>query len=533
VDRVRRLEYDAAQTVAIWLGARLMVDLRWARWLELPDQGLPAEERRLLRRHARLVWEAALAIYTAGLVLGVVIDPPRDAVLRWALARLLTFLLLVVTVAVLSRLVFEQRIARLRQLTAGDAETELFVKSVTHDLRGPLTTIKAYAQMLQRQPALSKAASGAKGLQRIEGAVSRAAAMLDELSDAPHVRAGRPLELRYEDFDLLALVREVVGEYEQITSDHALRLETRLSLLAGEWDRARMARVLGNLLSNAIKYSPAGGRIVVTVALDDQPDDPLAVVSVCDEGVGIPDADIRHIFEPFYRGSHASGPIEGTGIGLASARWIVEQHGGTISVESQPEVGSTFTVRVPVLAEPKPASTQIEPEEPEQDMETVAPLPTGRLPRPALIGLVVTALLLVLGSGGLFLRLQTESATRGQIEEVLAHAQARPLQAADPTRGGGGQAYLDPRSDQVLVVASDLPPLSTDRAYQVWFVRPDGQRDSAGMLAVNARGDGTLLAHAPGGLAAYTALGITEEPASGSPQPTGPKVVGAALTGSS
>jgi two-component sensor histidine kinase len=357
--------------------------------------------------------------------------------------------------------------------------------------------------------------------------------MLDELSDAPHVRAGRPLELRYEDFDLLALVREVVGEYEQITSDHALRLETRLSLLAGEWDRARMARVLGNLLSNAIKYSPAGGRIVVTVALDDQPDDPLAVVSVCDEGVGIPDADIRHIFEPFYRGSHASGPIEGTGIGLASARWIVEQHGGTISVESQPEVGSTFTVRVPVLAEPKPASTQIEPEEPEQDMETVAPLPTGRLPRPALIGLVVTALLLVLGSGGLFLRLQTESATRGQIEEVLAHAQARPLQAADPTRGGGGQAYLDPRSDQVLVVASDLPPLSTDRAYQVWFVRPDGQRDSAGMLAVNARGDGTLLAHAPGGLAAYTALGITEEPASGSPQPTGPKVVGAALTGSS
>jgi signal transduction histidine kinase len=479
------------------------------------------------------VWEAALAIYAAGSVLGLVIDPPRDAIFRWAVARLVTFLLLVVTVAVLSRLIFAQRIARLRELTAGDAETELFVKSVTHDLRGPLTTIKAYAQMLQRQAASSKAASGAKGLQRIEGAVSRAAAMLDELSDAPQVRAGRPLELRYEDFDLLALVREVVGEYEQITSDHALRLKTRLSALPGEWDRARMARVLGNLLSNAIKYSPAGGRIVVTVALDDQTEDPLAVVSVCDEGVGIPDADIRHIFEPFYRGSHASGPIEGSGIGLASARWIVEQHGGTIRVESQPEVGSTFIVRVPVFAEPRPASTPVESPQPEQQPETMPPLGTARLPRPGLIALAAAGLVLVLGSGGLFVRLQAESATRRQIEELLAHAQARPLEAADPNRGGGGQAYLDPGRDQVLVVASNLPPLPTDRAYQLWFVRQDGHRDSGGLMTVNAQGDGTLLAHAPAGLAAYTAIGITEEPASGSQQPTGPKVVGAAVTGSS
>jgi hypothetical protein len=389
--------------------------------------------------------------------------------------------------------------------------------------------------MLQRQPEARQAALGTKGLQRIEGAVSRAAAMLDELSDVPQVRAGRPLDLRYEDFDLLALVREVLAEYEQVTADHVLRLETGLSALPGEWDRARMARVLGNLLSNAIKYSPAGGRIVVTVALDEQADEPSAVVSVCDEGVGISQADIRHVFEAFYRGSHASGPIEGTGIGLASARWIVEQHGGTISVESQPEVGSTFTVRVPVFAEPRPASTQVESPAPERDLEPTAAAPAqpASLPGPALIVLVAAALVLVLGSGGLLVRLQAESATRRQIEELLARAQARPLEAADPGRGGSGRAYLDPGSDQVLVVASDLPPLPSDRAYQLWFVRPDGQRDSGGMLAVNADGDGTMLAHAPAGLAAYTAIGITEEPASGSQQPTGPRVIGAALAGSS
>jgi signal transduction histidine kinase len=525
--------------VAIWLeaGVRgrawLIVGARVARWLEVGDEGLPVEEQRLLRRHQHLVWETALALYAAGLVLGFVIDPPRDALLRWGVARLVTLLLLVLTVAVVSRLVFAQRIARLRELTAGDAETELFVKSVTHDLRSPLTTIKAYAQMLQRQPATSQAALGVKGLQRIEGAVSRAAAMLDELSDVPQVRAGRPLELRYERLDLLALVREVLGEYEQITADHALRLETRLASLPGEWDRARMARVLGNLLSNAVKYSPAGGSIVVTVAVAEKAGEQCAVVSVCDEGVGISDADIGHVFEPFYRGSHASGPIEGSGIGLASARWIVEQHGGSMSVESKPDVGSTFTVRVPVLPEPHPGSPPVDSAVPEPTAQPPVPVRPARLARPALFGLAAAALVLVLGSGGLFVRLQAESSSRRQIEELLAHAVAQPLQAADSARGGGGRVYLDPARDQVLVVASDLPPLPSDRAYQLWFVRPDGQRDSGGLLMMDARGDGTLLAHAPAGLAAYNAIGITEEPASGSEQPTGLKVVGATLAGSS
>ena len=493
-----------------------------ARWLKLGDEGLPVEEQRLLRRHARMVWETALAVYVAGVGLGVLIDPPREAIIRWLLARLVSFLLMVLLVGLLSRLVFAQRIARLRELTAGNAETELFVKSVTHDLRSPLTTIKAYAQMLQRLPAATQPALGAKSLQRIEGAVSRAAAMLDELSDVPKVRAGRPLELRYEALDLLVLVKEVLGEYEQITADHALRLETPLSGLSGEWDRARMARVLGNLLSNAVKYSPAGGRIVVRV----EQDAAWAVVSVCDEGVGISDADIRHVFEPFYRGSHASGPIEGSGIGLASARWIVEQHGGTISVESTPEVGSTFTVRVPVVPEPRPAVPQRDP----QHENLANPERTPRLPRPAVLGVLAAALVLLLGAGGVLVRIQTESTSQRQVEALLAHADALPLQAADSTRGGGGRAYVDPAGNQVLVVASDLPPVPSGRAYQLWFVRPDGQRDTGGMLNVNAQGDGTLLAHAPAGLAAYTAIGITEEPATGSPQPSGPKIVSAPLT---
>jgi anti-sigma-K factor RskA len=138
------------------------------------------------------------------------------------------------------------------------------------------------------------------------------------------------------------------------------------------------------------------------------------------------------------------------------------------------------------------------------------------------------AVVLTLGSGGLFVRLQTEAATRRQIEEVLAHAEARPLQPAD-SASGGGRAYLDPAHDQVLVVVSQLPVLPANRTYQLWFVRPDGQRDDGGTLRVDAQGDGTILARAPAGLGAYTALGITEEPTPGSPQPSGPRIVGASL----
>jgi signal transduction histidine kinase len=522
-----------------------VVMVSWvARSLEVVDDGLPLEERLLLRHHTRLVWATALGVYAAGTLLALLIDPPTDGLWRWVLPRLITLVVLVLSVAVVRRIVFSQRIARLREDKQAlrvradqDRETDLFVKSVTHDLRSPLTTIKAYAQMLQRQ-SIQQPGLGAKGLQRIEVAASRAASMLDELSDVPQLQAGRALELRYEPVDLLALVREVLGEYEQITAQHALRLETSLSTLVGEWDRPRIARVLGNLLSNAVKYSPSGGRIVVRVQRTEQSDGPWATVSVCDEGVGISEADIRHVFEPFFRGTHAAGPIEGSGIGLASARGIVEQHGGTISAESQPEVGSTFTVRLPL--QPR-AVEGVVTYDAARSVELAAPAPVAHsapsssprawsLPGPAALVLLGATLLLVLGSGGLFVRLQAEAATRRQVEDLLAHAQARPLEAAAGLGSAGGRAYVDAASDQVLLVVSQMPTLPTDRAYQLWFVRPDGQRDSGGMVRVDAQGEGTILARAPAGLPAYSAIGVTEEPASGSLQPSGPRVVGAALS---
>jgi signal transduction histidine kinase len=142
--------------------------------------------------------------------------------------------------------------------------------------------------------------------------------------------------------DLVALARRAVAEQQQTTERHTLHLEAPSTALVGDWDGRRLERVLSNLLDNAVKYSPDGGQVVVSV----QREGDWAVVVVRDRGVGIPEDDLPHVFERFRRGANVTGRIGGTGIGLAGVRAIVDGHGGTVHVDSQEGVGSTFTVRL-------------------------------------------------------------------------------------------------------------------------------------------------------------------------------------------
>lgn len=114
-----------------------------------------------------------------------------------------------------------------------------------------------------------------------------------------------------------------------------------------------VARVLDNLISNAIKYSPRGGDI--TLALERiEVDRHEWAVAVHDQGLGIPESDLPRVFERFHRGTNVADAVIGSGIGLTSAKQIVEQHGGSIAVETVKRGGSTFTVRLPLVP---PAST--------------------------------------------------------------------------------------------------------------------------------------------------------------------------------
>jgi signal transduction histidine kinase len=114
------------------------------------------------------------------------------------------------------------------------------------------------------------------------------------------------------------------------------------------WDQARLERVVGNLISNAVKYSPDGGEVILSLGREDSASGASAVLSVRDEGIGIPPEDLSRVFDRFYRGTNVVGHIAGTGIGLAGARQLVEQHGGSMAVESTPGAGSTFVVRLPL-----------------------------------------------------------------------------------------------------------------------------------------------------------------------------------------
>ena len=129
--------------------------------------------------------------------------------------------------------------------------------------------------------------------------------------------------------------------------------------MTGRWDAVRLERVLSNLLSNAIKYSPDGGAITVAVMRerDEANSQSWACVSVQDEGIGIPAADLPTLFERFRRGSNVPRNIPGTGIGLASAKHIIEQHDGTLAVESQTGKGTRVSVRLPVVAEAAEVTT--------------------------------------------------------------------------------------------------------------------------------------------------------------------------------
>jgi PAS domain S-box-containing protein len=225
-----------------------------------------------------------------------------------------------------------------------------FLASVTHDLKTPLTAISLQAQLLRHQTVRDPARPcDLAVMDRIERQATRMRRLVDQLLDSARVQAGQPLPVLFADVNLADVVERHTVEYQATTQRHEIVvLVHERDRLVGRWDADRLEQLLGNLLSNAVKYSPDGGAITFSVAREADAAGDWAVLAVQDQGLGIPAADLPHVFERFHRGSNVAAHIPGMGIGLAGARAIVEQHGGTIRVESQEGVGSRFTVRLPL-----------------------------------------------------------------------------------------------------------------------------------------------------------------------------------------
>jgi signal transduction histidine kinase len=233
---------------------------------------------------------------------------------------------------------------------------------VFHDLYTPITVILATAQLLQQAPAESEGDPGRANrlkemLRIIEVSAKRLERTTQDLLEDSRLQAGRPVILRRDPVDLVALARQVVDEHRSVTTRHAIQFAAESAQIAGNWDASRIERTLSNLLANAIKYSPGGGQIDVTVSrFEDTEGFGWASVSVSDSGVGIAEADLPFIFNRYWRSSNVEGRFPGTGIGLATSQRIVELHGGEISVSSTPGKGTTFTVTLPLDPAPLPST---------------------------------------------------------------------------------------------------------------------------------------------------------------------------------
>ncbi len=228
---------------------------------------------------------------------------------------------------------------------------DVFLSSVVHELQTPLAAAKAQAQLALHQLGEQQAEAGAaRALRVISRQIDRLARLVGDLLDMNRLESGR-FELNPSEFDLVGLIEEARGRMQPAGDQHPIRVRApdQLHVFA---DRDRIDQVLVNLLSNAIRYSPEGGEIEVAVESNGD----AVHIAVTDHGLGVPREHQQTIFERFGR---AHGPsFGGLGLGLAISRGIVEQHGGSIEVESsgRPGEGSTFHVRIP-RAPPRPADS--------------------------------------------------------------------------------------------------------------------------------------------------------------------------------
>jgi signal transduction histidine kinase len=221
-----------------------------------------------------------------------------------------------------------------------------------HDLRSPIAVVEIYASFL-RESAAGCLNEKQLGMLQVISRQSRfMLQLLNDLLDVSTIQSGN-LRMSLAPGDWVAFVRENVdinrsiGEAKRIGLD----LEAPEGPLELSFDRGKMEQVLNNLVGNAFKYSFGGTRVTVRVV----PHDGEVATSVADQGQGIPDSELPHIFTEFHKaGVSPTGGERSTGLGLAIARRIVEGHGGRIAVESQVGRGSVFTFTLPAPSAPPP-----------------------------------------------------------------------------------------------------------------------------------------------------------------------------------
>lgn len=234
-----------------------------------------------------------------------------------------------------------------REREAGGVTAEVYrrlMHTITHELRTPLTAIMGHAEILA-SCSIEEEGLWRRSQQFISGEVERLARLVEDLLTLSRLDlSASPLA----PVNLRAVAEEAISATWQLAEEKgvtlALQAAAALPRVRGDADRLR--QVFINLLDNGVKYTAAGGRVTVRLTFDEG----RAQVEVSDTGMGIPKADLPHIFDPLFRGEQAGRAATGTGLGLTIVRTILAQHGAEIRAQSEPGQGTTFSFDLPIAA---------------------------------------------------------------------------------------------------------------------------------------------------------------------------------------
>ena len=235
-----------------------------------------------------------------------------------------------------------EKLARTEANRESERLRSILLDSVTHDFRTPLTSIKASSESLLSDETLDEAARQ-ELLAIINEESDRLDRLVGEAAQMAQVDAGA-VELHLEPHHIREAIDVAMESTRNVLSKHTITVEADDNLPKVMMDVRRIGEVLAQLLDNAGKYSDQGTRIKITAEVQDS----TLVTSVADQGPGIDDLDQSMIFDKFYRGRGQRSTIQGTGMGLAISKAMVEAHHGTISVVSQISRGSVFSFALPI-----------------------------------------------------------------------------------------------------------------------------------------------------------------------------------------
>jgi PAS domain S-box-containing protein len=233
----------------------------------------------------------------------------------------------------------EQLAERNAQLEQADRLKDELISVVSHDLRTPLTSIMGYLELAaeeddpdDRSEYLAVAQRNATRLHRL----------VDDLLFVSRVESGRA-GLELEEHDVCRLVRDAVENALPVASSREITLSSSCDPDGAAFvDAHRISEAVENLISNALKFTPPRGRVDVRVVVAEE----AIAIRVSDTGIGVKEEDIAHLFDRFFRTQNAE-TVPGAGLGLSIVKAIADAHGGTIEVESRPNAGTTFELRVP------------------------------------------------------------------------------------------------------------------------------------------------------------------------------------------